>query len=104
MELNTPGLALSTSVDAGCNTIFWTTLTVVNPPPGSLLGGSWGPQRSSSKLAVVNGCAGAKFWTAHKVPLWGTARAAAMTAVGQKHVLPHRNIAVCFTSINRHNR
>jgi hypothetical protein len=27
-----------------------------------------------------------------------------MSLVGQKHVLPHRNIAVCFTSINRHNR
>jgi tripartite-type tricarboxylate transporter receptor subunit TctC len=27
-----------------------------------------------------------------------------MSVQGQKHVLPHRNIAVCFTSINRHNR
>jgi VCBS repeat-containing protein len=29
---------------------------------------------------------------------------AVMSESGQKHVLPHRNIAVCFTSINRHNR
>jgi hypothetical protein len=28
----------------------------------------------------------------------------ATSGLGQKHVLPHRNIAVCFTSINRHNR